>query len=167
MEYWDLYDGDRNKLGRTHLRTGDCNTLNPGEYHLAAHIWIINNKGEVLLSQRHPKKAWPLKWECPGGAAISGEDGMTAALREAQEEIGIRLEREEGRLIFTKKQEINFVDVFLFKKKFDIKDAKPQETEVVAIKWASRDELLRMAENGDIAEPLLDDLEKLQELNII
>ena len=98
MEYWDLYDKNRQKLNKIHLRGKE---LNEGEYHIVVNIWIINDQNKILLTKRHPNKIWPLKWECTGGSVIAGEDSFTGAIREVEEEIGIRLKKENGKLIDT------------------------------------------------------------------
>ena len=36
--------------------------------HLSVSVWIVNQQGQYLLSQRHPKKQYPLYWECTGGS---------------------------------------------------------------------------------------------------
>ena len=77
-EVWDLYDAKGNKTGYTLVRG---RPIPEGCYHLVVSVWIINNRGEYLLSQRHPDKPYPLRWECTGGAVLSGEDSLGGALR--------------------------------------------------------------------------------------
>lgn len=67
------------------------------EYHLSVFIWIENDKGEYLISQRASTlKLAPNMWETTGGGAISGEDSLTATLRETNEELGISLNPKKG-----------------------------------------------------------------------
>lgn len=63
-EVWDLYDAKGNKTGYTLVRG---RPIPEGCYHLVVSVWIINNRGEYILSQRHPDKPYPLRWECTGG----------------------------------------------------------------------------------------------------
>ena len=88
MEIWDIYDGSRRKTGRTAVR-GE--RLGEGEFHLVVHVWIVNGKGEYLITKRSPNKPFPGMWECTGGSALAGEDSLGAALRETKEETGITL----------------------------------------------------------------------------
>ncbi len=53
MEYWDLYDKDKNKLNKI-VKRGDY--LSDDEYHLVVNAWIMNDKNELLISQRSAKK---------------------------------------------------------------------------------------------------------------
>lgn len=69
MEIWDLYDENRNKLNKTHARGI---TMEKNTYHLVVNIFITNEKGELLISQRHPQKTFPLQWEGCGGSVVRG-----------------------------------------------------------------------------------------------
>ncbi len=45
MERWDLYDKNRNKLNKMHIRDV---LLPKGCYHLVVHVWVQNDNGEIL-----------------------------------------------------------------------------------------------------------------------
>ena len=47
MEVWDLYTEGRIKTGETHLRG---TALPKNRFHLVVHVWIVNAKGEYLIS---------------------------------------------------------------------------------------------------------------------
>ena len=70
-EVWDLYDAKGNKTGYTLVRG---RPIPEGCYHLVVSVWIINNRGEYLLSQRHPDKPYPLRWECTGAVSYTHLD---------------------------------------------------------------------------------------------
>ena len=91
MEMWDLYDKDKNMLERKAVR-GE--KLNKGEFHLVVNVWIENDKNELLVSQRAANRTYPLQWECTGGSALMGETSIDAAIREAKEELGIDISKE-------------------------------------------------------------------------
>ena len=152
-EVWDLYDSKRNKTGDTVERG---KTIPEGFYHLVVSVWIINNRGEFLLSQRHPDKSYPLRWECTGGAVLSGEDSLDGALREVNEELGIILNPKDGRRIFRicREQTRDLYDVWVFYIDVDISDITLQETEVVDVKWVTDEELIKMERKGEL-HPLL------------
>ena len=52
MELWDVYDKDRNKVGRKHERG---TPLPDGDYHLVVSIWIVNSRQEILSSETAPE----------------------------------------------------------------------------------------------------------------
>ena len=83
MEKWDLYNAKREKSGITVCR-GEI--IPKGLYHLSVSVWIVNQQGQYLLSQRHPKKQYPLYWECTGGSVLSGETSLQGAIREVKED---------------------------------------------------------------------------------
>ena len=100
MEKWDLYTKYREKTGKEHIR-GE--KIPEGFYHLVVHVWIRNCKGEYLISQRAADRpTYPLMWECVGGSVIKGETSLEGAVREVKEEVGLDLEEQAGRLLFTK-----------------------------------------------------------------
>ena len=161
MEYWDLYSKNRKKLNKIHLRGVE---IPQGEYHVVVNIWIINDKNQILLTQRHADKTFPLTWECTGGSIIAGEDSFTGAIREVEEKIGIRLKKENGKLIDTITRKDDIKDIYLFFENVDIKKAKLQENEVIGIKWVTYSEFKQMVERNEIADPILYDMEKIKKI---
>jgi len=155
MEYWDLYNENREKLNTLHKR-GE--PIPNGSYHLAVNVWILNSRGEVLLTQRHPQKArYGGFWECSAsGSVISGEDTLQGALREAEEEIGIALSPQDAVLLESVKKSEYFRDTFLFVKDIPLSELKLQSEEVIDAKWVTRDEYEDMRANDQIV-PLVHD----------
>ena len=62
-----------------------------------AAIIIRNKKGQILLQERADRN----KWGLPGGCQDLGEDLRETAIREAYEETGIKLDKDELVLIDT------------------------------------------------------------------
>ena len=145
-ELWDVYDENRNLVGRTHRR-GD--PLEPGDYHLVVHVWMQNSKGELLITKRSPNKGYPNMWESTGGSALAGDDSLTAALREVREETGLTLDPKNGKVIASFRREDNFLDLWLFQQEFDLKDVVLQLGETTDKMYADKDAILRMVENGE------------------
>ena len=84
-EIWDLYNENRELLGRDHIRGEQ---LPIDGYHLVVHVWIRNSKGEYLISQRSANRpTYPFMWECVDGSVVKGEDSLQGALREKEESI--------------------------------------------------------------------------------
>jgi 8-oxo-dGTP diphosphatase len=52
---------------------------------------ILEREGRILICQRRPDQAHPLKWEFPGGKVEPGESPGEALTRELEEELGIRV----------------------------------------------------------------------------
>jgi isopentenyldiphosphate isomerase/ribosomal protein S18 acetylase RimI-like enzyme len=146
-EYFDLYDKNRNLIGKKHRR-GD--KLGDGEYHLVVHVCIFNHKNELLIQQRQPfKKGWPNLWDLTvGGAAIAGEDSQRAAERETREEIGLTINLTNIRPHFTVNFENGFDDYYFITKDISIEELTLQPEEVRAVKWVNKKELLAMQKSG-------------------
>lgn len=140
---WTLYNAKREKSGITMCR-GEI--IPKGLYHLSVSVWIVNQQGQYLLSQRHPKKQYPLYWECTGGSVFSGETSLQGAIREVKEELGILLTPGSEKLIYqTRRENVqDFYDVWLFHRDIKIEEMRLQETEVVDVQWVSSDKLFEM-----------------------
>ncbi|WP_367566143.1 NUDIX domain-containing protein [Lacrimispora sp.] len=145
MELWDLYDENKESMERTHVRGVP---LGEGEYHLISDVWLINDKQEILLTKRHPLKAHGLMWECTGGSVQAGETSLEGAVRELEEETGIKVEKEDLILIHSIRQEERFIDTYITRQKVGIEDVVIQEEEVVDAKFVTFDQLLGMWEQG-------------------
>ena len=152
VEYWDVYDAERRPTGRTIQRGMP---LGEDDYVLVVNVFLRNRRGEWLLTQRTENKTQPLKWEPPGGHALSGETSLETALREMREETGIHLNAEDGEL-FTSLRRIRpswenpgFVDLWVFPWDGEIADVVLQPGETRAARWASNAEVLRLIADGE------------------
>jgi len=102
-EYFDVLDEFGNKTGLIKSRT---NVHKDGDWHKAVHIWIINNKNEILLQRRCPTKDSDpnmLDISC-AGHLIQGDDSITGALRELKEELNLDMELSDLQFITTLKR---------------------------------------------------------------
>lgn len=145
MEIWDIYDEKRKPVGKTHVRGVP---LNSGDYHLVSDVWTVNEKREILLTQRHPDKPYGLMWECSGGSVLSGETSMEGALRELAEEVGIHAKKKELLLIHSIRVKDRFVDTYITLQKVQVNDLILQPEEVVDAKFVLFDELFQMWKQG-------------------
>lgn len=159
MEIWDLYDKNRILTGKTIVR-GEA--IPEGYYHLAVHVWIRNSRGEYIISQRAADRpVYPLMWESVGGGVCSGEDTLTAALREVKEEIGVDLDPARGHVVFTRRRDIergkvyrDITDVWLFEYDGDIDLSRATTREVLQSRWMTRAEIQKMYDAGDFIQSL-------------
>lgn len=147
MELFDVYDKER-KIIYTGREKGSV--LAKGEYKLVVHVCIFNSKGEMLIQQRKAdKKSWPNCWDFSvGGHVISGETSAQAAERETFEELGIKLNLINERPHLTINFENGFDDIYVVNYDIDINDVNIQEEEVQNVKWASKQEVLELLDNG-------------------
>jgi len=160
-ELWDLYDEQRRPTGRTQKR-GEY--IKQGDYHLVVNVLLLNSKKELLITKRAPDKSSPNLWEFPGGAAVSGDTSVMAAVREIKEEAGVILDPADGILLNTQMNSRSFFDKWLFKKDVALADIILQEGETVDARWVSFEELLTIAKLGQFIriENLQDSLEQIE-----
>lgn len=164
MELWDVYDCNRVKTGRTHERG---KPMLAGDYHLVVVIWVLNSKGQFLVTKRTPNKRFPNLWEPTGGSAVTGDTSLDAALREVKEETGLTLEPENGKIILSNRLDEypDFLDVWLFKQDFDISEVVLQEGETCDAKWATEQEIRSMIDTGEFV-PVFDYIEEVFESGV-
>lgn len=149
-EIQDLYDIHRNPTGEIFVRGG---IVPEGRYRLGVQVWLRNDEGQLLLTQRHPAKKKPLLWEPTGGAVNAGEDTLTAGVRELREEIGVYLKKEQLTLVHTAIYNGNeFLDTYLAAWNGSFDELTLQPDEVVDARWVGRDELIDMARRGLLAD---------------
>jgi isopentenyl-diphosphate Delta-isomerase len=81
-----------------------------GLLHREIHIWIFNDRGEVILQKRAANKdTYPGLWDVSvGGHVEIGDDYETTAIRELEEETGLKVKKED--LIFLEKTRRSSVD---------------------------------------------------------
>ncbi len=146
-ELWDLYTKDREKTGETHRR---ADALPEGKYRLAVHICIFNSKNQLLIQQRQPyKKEWPNMWDVSAaGSAVAGDDSSHAAQREVLEELGLEIDLSLARPFLTMNFSGGFDDFYIVEQDVDIQKLVLQKDEVRQVKWADKDEVVKMQAQG-------------------
>ena len=146
-EKWRLVDIEENDSGVIWGRDSKESIPN-GLFHLAVDIWIKDDEGNFLMTQRHPDKSWGLKWECSGGAVLADESALEGARRELLEETGINLaEKDFCYLGKTTLPEYHCImHSYVVYVDADI-ELKLQPEEVVDSKWVTGEELVQMKEN--------------------
>ena len=167
MEIWDLYNERRELTGEQHIRGEE---IPQGYYHLVVHVWIRNSKGEYLISQRSDDRpTFPLMWECVGGSALKGEDSLTAALRETEEEVGVKLSPENGKVLCSMVGRVvngvrfsDIVDVWLFEYDGPVDLESATTKEVAQAIWMEKTAIKHLFDNGEFVHTLayFFDLEK-------
>jgi isopentenyldiphosphate isomerase len=147
-ELIDIVDENNNLIGVQKMKS---EAHRDGLWHRTAHLWLYNSKGEILLQLRAKnKKLYPALWDVSAAGHIgAGEEPIVSALREADEEIGIQLRKDQLDFFKTRKvmavyREIKnneFCYVYLAKYDGGAKNLRLQKEEVEEIKFVSLVEL--------------------------
>lgn len=144
-EFIDWLDEEGNIIGKIDRAIAHSKGL----WHKSVHVWVMNDKNELLLQHRcKAKRFFPNRWDCAfAGHVDVGEGSLSSALREGKEELGLNLDRDDFELLFTYKDILThknmfskeFVDVYLVKKKVETSELSLQKEEVDAVKWIDKD----------------------------
>ena len=147
MELFDLYTAEREKTGKTMVR-GEPTPA--GYYRLVVHVCIFDPEGRMLIQQRQPfKRGWSNLWDISvGGCAVAGDSSRTAAERETLEELGLSVDLSGVRPTMTIYFESGFDDYYVLTREVDLRTLRLQQEEVQAVRWATREEILQMIDDG-------------------
>lgn len=150
-ELVDILNIDGKPLGKTCLKS---EAHKKGIFHASAHIWIFDTQKNVLIQKRAANKdTFPNLWDISVAGHISaGEEPITSAIREVEEEIGLSITKEQLRFIGTSKNNIQhhskLIDnelhyIYVCEVDFEINNLKIQEEEVSAIKKIKLNDLIK------------------------
>lgn len=139
-----------------------------GLWHRAIVVAIVNEKNEVLLQQRSENKEKNAgMWDISVAGHISaGQDSLSAAAREINEEVsvllGYRTEIKDFRYMYCFRKEQKFRDDFIERQFYDFfilrtsgvddKTLYFQQEEVQAVKFVDLSTIQKMIENHEIVE---------------
>ena len=150
MEYIDIFDENNNSTGKIKEKT---KAHEDGDFHRTAHIWIINDKKELLIQKRSAtKKSHPNCWDISGAGHIrAGESVIDGAIRELKEELGVIATEKDLEHIGTIKSTKNpknmeFQYVYLLKCNKTIEEYTFEDNEVSEIKYVFYKDLENMVE---------------------
>jgi len=118
-----------------------------GDWHRAAHVWIIGAGGRILLQRRSMKKENnPGLWDVSAAGHVSaGETAIETAIRETEEELGLKLSPSElrpagsiaescvlngGRYI-----DREFHEIFVVRRDVDLQSLVLDPEEVAEVRW--------------------------------
>ena len=149
-----------------------------GLWHRCSYVWIYNSNREILLQLRAKDKfLFPNVWDASvAGHVAAGESPIVSGLRETEEEIGLKLRKEDLDFWTIKKHKTTFRDiknnefayVYFFKFDGDINQLKLQKEEVQKVQFFSIDKIKeelksnpeKYVPHGDYWFEVLDDIER-------
>ncbi len=100
QEYWALYDENLKPLNKLVPR---YTPLSKDEYELGVHIWIKIGDKFLIFKRSASKKLFPNYYEMIGGGIDGYDEPLATALREVEEESGLKLKEDNLEFMFMSK----------------------------------------------------------------
>ena len=170
MEIFDIRSADGNVTGEKKEREL---VHRDGDIHGTAHVWIIRkNKGgtfDVLLQLRSKEKdAFPDCYDISSaGHLLAGQDYLESALRELEEELGIKAKKKDLKYIGMYYSELStefygkpFINneisaVYIYDKYVDILKLELQVEEVQSVRWMEFTECRNRIKAGTLKHSII------------
>ena len=164
MELIDVVDEKGNYTGQT-MERSEVQRLKLPYWEVI--MLVVNDKKQVLLQKRSStKKFYPNKWALCSGLVVAGESIDEAAIRELEEEIGVRFSIDQLKIL---EENLNLTRFYYVVCNKEEDEFVIQEEELSCVKWYDIDEVIKMIKNHDesliIKESRIYLLEKLQNLD--
>ena len=125
-ELIDVLDENGNKTGEVETKE---EIYKRGLWHRSVHIWIENDKQELLVQKRNPlKNTFPNLWAISSaGHVIAGETSIESGLRELKEELDVDAKKEDLEFLFTIKRVQPYKDSYIrvFDDVYDVLRRRP------------------------------------------
>lgn len=149
MEMCSLVDADGRSLGRVVARGSKTG---PGAYFPVVHLWLADESGNFLIQRRADHLASdPGMWATTAGYVQAGETPLEAVVREAREEMGLRLDGSVIRSIGDCLAEHRRQEVWLVRtRRADLGEITLGD-EVSAFCWVMTETVSGMIERGEFA----------------
>ncbi len=143
MELWDGYDGQWNQTGVDLVRG---QIIPEGLYHAVAEVAVRHTDGTFLVTRRceeipHAPGLWQTG---AGGSVCKGETFLQGALRELQEETGIKADVLAPLYRVCSEQKHALYAGFLCVTALPKDDVRLQAGETAEYRWLSRRELMEL-----------------------
>jgi isopentenyl-diphosphate Delta-isomerase len=146
---------------RTGVRKTKAQVHCGGDWHRAAHIWIVTPDRRVILQRRSLcKENYPGLWDVSAAGHLSaGESAIEAAVRETQEEIGLKIEPGELERVMTTGERVvlnggtyidnEIHDVFVVRRAVEMTSLRLDPVEVDGVRLMAIEDLRKRVAAGD------------------
>ena len=137
MELLQLFDENKNMLNES-IERDRKKEVPEGKYFMMILLFIENNNKFLIQKTSVSRKS---EYATTGGHVTFGDDALKTVIKEAQEELGLEVKKEDLKEIETLKQKYGYMTIYYYNKNVDINNLKLQEEEVESVNWMSIDEI--------------------------
>jgi isopentenyldiphosphate isomerase len=131
-----------------------------GLLHRECGVYLINSKKQVLLQRREDNNLWDTS---SAGHFPITEDYSDAAQREFEEELGIRIDKQELKEIGYEKmnsekkdkKNYRFTKIFILEKDIPINDFDLDKNEVLEVKYFNKEEIINLLNSRNTTQTLI------------
>lgn len=161
MEYLQLFDDNKNMLQEKIARSEEKN-VPTGRYFMIVLVFIENDKHEFLIQKTSSERE--CEYATTGGHVTYGDNGLVTAIKEVEEELGLKIEEKEIKFIDSIKYPIAYCEIYYVHKNVEIKDLILQEAEVESVDWYSVDKIKELILNKQFRKGNIDAFQKVLKL---
>ena len=145
MDIQDVYNEQKELVGIQKKR----NEFADNEYSMSTFIWIVNKDGKLLVQlQSKQDDNKPGTYGITGGAVDAGETSLEASIRELNEELGVKISKEQLIYIASERRKKKFFEYYMLELNIDINDLVLQKDEVEKVEWITLDEYEKNISNA-------------------
>lgn len=137
MELLQLFDENKNMLNEG-IERDKKKEVPQGKYFMIILLFIENNNKFLIQKTSANRESI---YATTGGHVTFGDDALKTVIKEAQEELGLEVKKEDLKEIETLKQKYGYMTIYYYNKNVDINNLKLQEEEVESVHWMSIDEI--------------------------
>lgn len=150
-----IYDGKviRLSVERVRLPNGADAELEIIHHPGGAAVVALNDTGQVCLLRQYRHAAGDWLWELPAGKLDAGEQPLSTAQRELQEEAGMHAQDWQtlGKIVSSPGVFTEVIHLFLARALTAV-PAQTEEQEVIEVHWLAWAEAWRMAQSDEIQD---------------
>lgn len=144
MEYRELYDINRNKIGKCILKGEKV----PKEtYYVSTIAFMENIDGKFLIQKRTPEKG--NCYGLTGGHPKKSESSIEGLIREVKEELDLDISNEKSLYFHTYRNDHCFIDLYYVRLPLDINKLTLQKEEVTEVKLLTLEEIQTLIDNNN------------------
>lgn len=136
-------------------------SIEKGKYFRIVIVFIENSKHEFLIQKVVSRKGDG--FATTGGHVQYGVSSLDTIVTEVEEELGIKVPKDEFQLLYTFKRSKVFQDVYYLKKEIDIHSLILQESEVEYVEWMSIEKIKQLIEDEQFRKSNIEPFNKLLE----